>query len=520
MPSVGEDLLIDMNESKAFEVPSQKQTLDRNGNPRRTSLMSPKPASSSFLPGTLRRTSRNVSSNLQQVYEFTPQNTIKAAGTVLANGPLLDDADVEVTKMQSPPVYATQSPQIVVPSTDTPAVQKVIMTRSDQLTSGSGEDDEDSESAISSKDWFQCGLFGGCLPSSSQSSERGVITRLMQSQTLRIFLRVLIASVVILSPGLILEYAFPDVNTQLGGMSALVWFGTLAALIWLYPILRMLLHVLFYHVIPESAYDDLRHGNLLTYSSEIVSHLAATLSLIVCFIGWNLILPAINWNAGVEYNSIPFSYVNPVLGVLTLWIVGLAIKRVGSLWLVNQFNRSTYLDRVREDLFMDFIIETLKEAKRRIKFLRRVQEEEDAKRSEQGDAYHAVVQYRVPINPELLMRIKRLVIPRSFSELFAEEADLFNQEHPDEVITYHGWKRLLDHFYNVSLEDSMMREDIETAGELHEDEEVLAVVRQAMRRDLTVKRSKSVSHDDTEDKAKLSKSTDTLAGKEQYHHLH
>ncbi|KAI3645751.1 hypothetical protein MP228_008679 [Amoeboaphelidium protococcarum] len=424
-------------------------------------------------PTELRRLSR-----IQQVFEVS-SNQVTVAGTVVSSQPSKSTAQVEVIS----PVFSDSSARPLNgqnydkdPSQLVILKSKIIHLDSDKLQNDGGNNDYSYNSGRSVSN--RRGLLQRVGRLVSQSVRSAVST-----STFKAFWKVLLLSGLVLLPGLILHFAFAE-PVKFGNLEALVCFSIIAVLLWIYPVTKLFLHVLFYHLISESSYDDYLYGDALSMGAEVMPHLAGTITMLLCFLSWNVIFPLVYPPSVVDQTAIPFNYINPVFGVITLWLVSLSLKNVGTKRLVYKFNQSTFQDRVRESIFMDFIVETLREAKRRLKYLRKIQAQDEVNRlyrtgGSNASSHGSSTQYRMPISPEILFRVSNLVIPYSFKDLLVDEPN--QQELSKQLVaqdlTFHGWKRLLDMFYSVALTDDFVREEVEAEGLRNDDMELLDLIR-------------------------------------------
>jgi hypothetical protein len=88
----------------------------------------------------------------------------------------------------------------------------------------------------------------------------------------------------IILPGLICHYLYPDVT--LGNVGLVLWFCTFAVVIFLFPFIRLILHVLFYHCIPEKYFNSKKYGNVLYYASEMINYITFFLWILSNFVVW------------------------------------------------------------------------------------------------------------------------------------------------------------------------------------------------------------------------------------------
>lgn len=64
----------------------------------------------------------------------------------------------------------------------------------------------------------------------------------------------------------------------------------------------MILHVVFYHFIPEYFYDDEISGDYLSFIVEVLPHLSGIFTMILSFIAWNLVFPIFYPSDTVDQN--------------------------------------------------------------------------------------------------------------------------------------------------------------------------------------------------------------------------
>ena len=329
----------------------------------------------------------------------------------------------------------------------------------------------------------------------SLSTRRG---RWHTSKTFLYFYRTLGLSILIVIPGLILHFFLPSLN--IAGVEILLWLSALATLTLMYPFLRLVLHLVLYHIVPESAYEKKRWGDYLFFSTELLNHFAFLLWLLWNFAAWTWLWPLVTYQ-GIMLQY-PLSYLNPLIGVLAMWSMVLAGRKVLVLWWTYHFHQNAFLERVRESLFLEYVIETMREAKRRKKFWLRVEEEK------RGGAPTALTDDTLlrPQSDELRKRAKYVVVPN-----FLKEDDHNKLAVLQECVNAHQWKRLLDHFYQVTLLDEQILEELEAEVDGY-DEDLLKAVEESKR---IISKNKANKLDNSH-KLDIGRQLDET----KYHHLH
>ncbi len=299
--------------------------------------------------------------------------------------------------------------------------------------------------------------------------------------------------------------AFAVLTLCLIDVSLLVWFSSLAILVWMYPFIRLLLHIIFYHVLPEKAYRNKNWGNRLFYASEIISHLSGILSLFATFLSWRFIFPLVTFpDIGTRHLLIS---VEPIIAVLTLWIGALGVKRLAMLRLINSFNQSTFLERVREVLFFDFVLEAMQETKRGRKVAQKEESNNSQAMRRPTTADSRIFPRTEFLGKELLIRWKNLTLPQSY---------LRNPQDPSPTvmpmdITAHAWKRLQDHLHVIALQDEQFREEMEEEADMNNDQLLLqhVAISKSRQKKLLEKKKQKMRHLET-----------GLLQGAMYHHLH
>lgn len=199
----------------------------------------------------------------------------------------------------------------------------------------------------------------------------------------------------------------------------------------------------------------------------------------------------------------PLNQVQPLILVGILWTVTLGLKHLIFTAWDDRFHNKAFLERIREVLFIDFIVETMREAKRRRKFWAKVE----------GTATTTTSTHQNPLlkpQSKELRRRARYVYPLQ-SLLHQDDQVLPSSANPQEVIPAHSWKKLLDHFYRIMLLDEQVLEGLEEEAENY-DEELLRAVEDSKRLLAKIKKERK-------DKTQNSEKALPLPGQE-YHHLH
>lgn len=313
----------------------------------------------------------------------------------------------------------------------------------------------------------------------------------LHSQSFRLFWKTACVCALLVVPGLIGQYApLPNAPIMLGKKSLLFWMTALAIVVGLYPFFRLVLHLLMYHAIPESWYRHPRWGNYLYYMATIIGHVSFFTWLLVLLICWEYVFPSLTY---AELHSIPpLNVFDRFLGIFLLWTGVMGLKRVFMFKLVFRFNQASFLERVRESIFIDFIIDTLKFAKRK-----RKNTLSSAKKDEtQWQEY----------NEELLARYRLIEVPEMYTRELTDYTPLSAQK----FLPHHTWKRILDHFYSLLIQDELMLDGLEEEAEQHDDQELMDAVK-SRREFLAGKRTNY---------SEPARGFPTVSDHLDYHHLH
>eukprot|EP00158_Paraphelidium_tribonemae_P005212 Partr_v1_DN27227_c2_g1_i1_m38839 putative Mechanosensitive ion channel len=252
--------------------------------------------------------------------------------------------------------------------------------------------------------------------------------RWIEGHTLRVFWRVTLLACIVLVPGIVLHFSLPR---TIIGLDPLLFFGIISTAVFLLPFYIVLFHVFHYHMISADSYTIPMYGNILFYLSR-VSHYSAC-------VFWLLSLACISYFVLASRAS-QFVTASAVLGVLAAWTVILQCERVAVLHLIDRFNMNTFVDRVRELLFLDFMVEVLRERRRQFK----LQIKPELK---------TVLQSGAALwnnHEELKRRFDNLIIP----DIYLNSANAGDAE----TMSYFTWKKLLDHFYRIVLRDEELLE--------------------------------------------------------------
>jgi hypothetical protein len=193
----------------------------------------------------------------------------------------------------------------------------------------------------------------------------------------------------------------------------------------------------------------------------------------------------------------PLPLFNRLLGTLGMWAVVLGAKTAIRLHWVDQFHQSAFLDRVREALFLDYVVESIREAKRRKKFWKKVD-------GQSGTLHHTFLR---PNSKELRRRAKFVITPKSLLE--NEDVASGNTV---EWVPAHVWKRLLDHFYHVVLMDNQVLEELEGDADQY-DESLLKALEDT-------KKILDARKNEKQDKSFIPEKAQQTSLTEEYHHLH
>ena len=295
-------------------------------------------------------------------------------------------------------------------------------------------------------------------------------TRWLKGYSFSLFFRTILFAGLILLPGVLMNYYNVKV-AFFNGLPPLFVFGLLSASVMMLPLIYIFVHVMMYHVLPERFYLSAKFGDLFYYMSETIWNITAViwcgfLWLLLYLIPWTPFRSAMNIDSsGKNANQILSISIDQaakneifftqLLLVIVMWSAGLAMKKIGMKYLDNRFNISTFVGRIREMMFTDFVIETMREARRTIKLMRNINVDGSPVTENGGSAYVRAVWKG---NPVLKQKFDNLKIPSIYLN-------------PDEVpqeedITSYQWKRLLDHLYSTVLQDDMTletygREDME-----------------------------------------------------------
>ena len=288
---------------------------------------------------------------------------------------------------------------------------------------------------------FACFCFGRRKSLSGSDSYHSTTPHWLKSSTFRLVWISTLISVILLAPGLILYYSYP---VDVFGTKALTFFSSLAIGVFIYPVAGLVLHLFFFHLLPESAFKHKKYGDWFYYAVQTMNYINLCVWLICVLLIRNITFRFVLPDANQDITS----RVDGTIAVLILWVGVLGLKQAGMLIIMNRFQRSTHMERVRESLFTDYIVETMRAAKRHIKFM---QKSSGCDRASILSHYHAV-----PLTDDLIVRLQNLEIPRSLraSDPNADAVQLGSR------VTAYEWKKLLDHFYSAALTDEFLRDEI------------------------------------------------------------
>lgn len=291
------------------------------------------------------------------------------------------------------------------------------------------------------------------MPSKSlkRDNRKKQVKKWLRTDTVSIFWKSLLVSLLCLLPGLILHFGY---SYKLLGLDALNLFATVSVFICFYPFVHLILHLLFYHVIPVWVYDSSFLGNILFFSVDAIGYLTGAVCLVGSFFICNYGFPVIFRldNADVYY------YINCTLGVLLMWVLVMGIKKLTISLTKFQFQRNTYIDRIHLSLFLHFVFEVFREVKRRKK--RNLQLE---------------------FSTSLQESLMNLVVP---NVLLPEQIP----KHEPQSVSAHEWKLLLDEFYDTVSKHKAWN-DFENSVHANEPQTVLGVSEPTPHENITLKRS-------------------------------
>lgn len=263
---------------------------------------------------------------------------------------------------------------------------------------------------------------------------------------------------------------------------------------WTFPVFRLMIHITLYHLVPMRFYQNRTWGNRLYYAAELTNYMAAVMFLVSLLVVWIAYVP--DSFVGDKANTYPLMYITPFLIVLIMWMSVFGFKRYLVSSSMESFNQQTFLERVRESVFREFIIEVMREAKRKHK--RRIS-------SMMGDG--TLPAPTAALSKELQMRMRYLVVPDS---LLKSRPEYMTQvEKPG--VSAHSWKRILDHFYAIVLQDDHIRGYLEDETHAFQDETLRQHLTLSREAALKVKKNPIVVH--------TIRSHATLL-EDEYHHLH
>lgn len=173
-------------------------------------------------------------------------------------------------------------------------------------------------------------------------------------------------------PGFILQYNTE--YTYFYGLETIFWFGVGSSLVFLYPVIRSVSILVADVLIPDRFYEG-KNGDRWYYSMVTVRNLVFPMWIAVVWIVWSVVYGQIIKKDLPIAITNPLGYVQPVFGVLLLWSMAMGLKQVLMQYWVERFRCSTYVERMRISLLSSFVIEALKEFKRKLKYRKKLQEE-------------------------------------------------------------------------------------------------------------------------------------------------